>query len=108
MRTLTTIACLFGFTMLTAFKNINDSDKPGKPAPSKQVKKGWTKLFDGKTLKGWHIYRGEGTGESLAQFLDSWQKELQSLARPQSSIEQMPNPASLKRYLCAQRFLTKS
>jgi hypothetical protein len=64
MRTLTTIACLFGFTMLTAFKNINDSDKPGKPAPSKQVKKGWTKLFDGKTLKGWHIYRGEGTGES--------------------------------------------
>jgi hypothetical protein len=28
------------------------------------VKKGWKSLFDGKSKKGWHIYRGEATGES--------------------------------------------
>jgi hypothetical protein len=26
--------------------------------------KGWKKLFDGKTKKGWHIYRNEGDGSS--------------------------------------------
>jgi len=28
------------------------------------AKKGWKSLFDGKSKKGWHIYRGEATGES--------------------------------------------
>jgi len=28
------------------------------------LKKGWKSLFDGKSKKGWHIYRGEATGES--------------------------------------------
>ena len=28
------------------------------------TKKGWKSLFDGKSTKGWHIYRGEATGES--------------------------------------------
>ena len=28
------------------------------------IKKGWKSLFDGKSKKGWHIYRGEATGES--------------------------------------------
>lgn len=56
MRTLTTIACLFLMCFATSFSN--PTPKPVKPA------KGWTKLFDGKTLKGWHIYRGEATGES--------------------------------------------
>lgn len=28
------------------------------------VKKGWKSLFDGKSKKGWHIYRREATGES--------------------------------------------
>jgi hypothetical protein len=28
------------------------------------VQKGWKSLFDGKSKKGWHIYRGEATGES--------------------------------------------
>lgn len=50
MKTLTTIACLFLIT-LTSSTQV-------------QAQKGWKKLFDGKTLKGWHIYRGEATGES--------------------------------------------
>jgi hypothetical protein len=57
MRTLTTIACLFLMFLATSFTTPT-------PKHSKQAKKGWTKLFDGKTLKGWHIYRGEATGES--------------------------------------------
>jgi hypothetical protein len=28
------------------------------------LQKGWNSLFDGKSKKGWHIYRGEATGES--------------------------------------------
>ena len=56
MRTLTTIACLFLMCCATSFTT--PTPKPVKPA------KGWTKLFDGKSLKGWHIYRGEATGES--------------------------------------------
>lgn len=28
------------------------------------TQKGWNSLFDGKSKKGWHIYRGEATGES--------------------------------------------
>jgi hypothetical protein len=28
------------------------------------VNKGWKSLFDGKSKKDWHIYRGEATGES--------------------------------------------
>jgi hypothetical protein len=34
------------------------------PKPEKNVKKGWKKLFDGKTKNGWHVYNNEGTGES--------------------------------------------
>ena len=57
MRTLTTIACLFLMFLATSFTTPT-------PKANKHAKKGWTKLFDGKTLKGWHIYRGEATGES--------------------------------------------
>ena len=57
MRTLTTIACLFLMFFATSFTTPT-------PKAKKQAKKGWTQLFDGKTLKGWHIYRGEATGES--------------------------------------------
>ena len=57
MKTLTTIACLFLMFFATSFTTPT-------PKAKKQAKKGWTQLFDGKTLKGWHIYRGEATGES--------------------------------------------
>lgn len=33
-------------------------------ATSQPSGKGWKKLFDGKTKKGWHIYRNEGDGSS--------------------------------------------
>ncbi|MEN9952807.1 MAG: hypothetical protein RLZZ520_1075 [Bacteroidota bacterium] len=52
MKLLSTIAVLLLF--IAAVPN-----KDGVPA-----KKGWKSLFDGKTTKGWHIYRGEATGES--------------------------------------------
>lgn len=31
---------------------------------SEKPAKGWKKLFDGKTKKGWHIYRNDGDGSS--------------------------------------------
>lgn len=69
MRTLTTIACLFSFTLLSAFTPTTTEFSADHPSPQpRQAKKGWQTLFDGKSLKGWHIYRGEGTGES-------WQAE---------------------------------
>ena len=33
------------------------------PKPENNVKKGWKKLFDGKTKNGWHIYNNDATGE---------------------------------------------
>jgi hypothetical protein len=52
MKLLSTIAILLLF--IAAIPNQDDF-----PA-----KKGWKSLFDGKSKKGWHIYRGEATGES--------------------------------------------
>jgi hypothetical protein len=52
MKFLSTIALLFLFIAAT----------PTNENPLQ--KKGWKSLFDGKSKKGWHIYRGEATGES--------------------------------------------
>jgi hypothetical protein len=52
MKLLSTIAILLFFIAAAP----NQDDFP--------VKKGWKSLFDGKSKKGWHIYRGEATGES--------------------------------------------
>jgi hypothetical protein len=52
MKLLSTIAVLLLF--IAAVPNKDD-------VPSK---KGWKSLFDGNSKKGWHIYRGEATGES--------------------------------------------
>ena len=52
MKFLSTIALLFLFIAATP---TNENPLP---------KKGWKSLFDGKSKKGWHIYRGEATGES--------------------------------------------
>ena len=52
MKLLSTIAILLFFIAATP----NQDDFPAK--------KGWKSLFDGKSKKGWHIYRGEATGES--------------------------------------------
>jgi hypothetical protein len=57
MKFLLTIAC--AALLLSATPTTNDGPKPENAA-----KKGWVKLFDGKTKKGWHIYNNEGTGES--------------------------------------------
>jgi hypothetical protein len=57
MKSLLTIAC--AALLLSATPTTNDGPKPENAA-----KKGWVKLFDGKTKKGWHIYNNEGTGES--------------------------------------------
>jgi len=52
MKLLSTIAILLLF--IAAVPNQDDL----------LAKKGWKSLFDGKSKKGWHIYRGEATGES--------------------------------------------
>jgi hypothetical protein len=52
MKFLSTIALLFLFIAAT----------PTNENPLQ--KKGWKSLFDSKSKKGWHIYRGEATGES--------------------------------------------
>lgn len=52
MKLLSTIAILLFFIAAVP----NQDDFPAK--------KGWKSLFDGKSKKGWHIYRGEATGES--------------------------------------------
>lgn len=52
MKLLSTIAILLLFIAAVP----NQDDFPAK--------KGWKSLFDGKSKKGWHIYRGEATGES--------------------------------------------
>ena len=52
MKLLSTIAILLFFIAAAP----NQDDFPAK--------KGWKSLFDGKSKKGWHIYRGEATGES--------------------------------------------
>ena len=52
MKLLSTIAILLLFIAAVP----NEDDFPAK--------KGWKSLFDGKSKKGWHIYRGEATGES--------------------------------------------
>ncbi|MFN5478877.1 MAG: DUF1080 domain-containing protein [Chitinophagaceae bacterium] len=57
MKSIATIALailFFSFQQPVKTSPINDSTS---------IKKGWKKLFDGKSTKGWHIYRGEGTGE---------------------------------------------
>ncbi|MEY3432474.1 MAG: hypothetical protein RL131_410, partial [Bacteroidota bacterium] len=55
MKTLTTIVSLFLISIISISAiQISTSNAKG----------GWKKLFDGKSKKGWHIYRGEGTGES--------------------------------------------
>jgi hypothetical protein len=42
------------FTLLTAsVVTVLAQTDPGKPLPEKANKKGWVKLFDGKTLSGW-------------------------------------------------------
>ena len=51
MKLLSTIAILLFFIAAAP----NQDDFPAK--------KGWKSLFDGKSKKGWHIYRGEATGE---------------------------------------------
>jgi len=63
MKTLTTIVCLFLISIIS-ISAIQIS--------TPNAKGGWKKLFDGKSKKGWHIYRGEGTGES-------WQVEDETL-----------------------------
>jgi Domain of Unknown Function (DUF1080) len=64
MKKLSTIAFLICAIALVSFvkkeQGLNDGGL-GK-------KKGWVSLFDGKSKKGWHIYRGEGT-------VSSWQVE---------------------------------
>ena len=57
MKTLITI---FFATFLISAGSIN-KDVSSMKQPSG---KGWKKLFDGKTKKGWHIYRNEGDGSS--------------------------------------------
>ena len=52
MKLLSTIAILLLFIAAVPYQ----ADFPAK--------KGWKSLFDGKSKKGWHIYRGEATGES--------------------------------------------
>ena len=52
MKLLSTIAILLFFIAAVP----NQDDFPAK--------KGWKSLFDGKSKKCWHIYRGEATGES--------------------------------------------
>jgi hypothetical protein len=52
MKLLSTVAILLLFIAAVP----NQDDFPAK--------KGWKSLFDGKSKKGWHIYRGEATGES--------------------------------------------
>ena len=59
MKLLSTIAILLFFIAAAP----NQDDFPAK--------KGWKSLFDGKSKKGWHIYRGEATGESW-QVEDEW------------------------------------
>jgi hypothetical protein len=56
MKSLLTIACA---ALLLSATTITDG-----PKPENNVKKGWKKLFDGKTKNGWHVYNNEGTGES--------------------------------------------
>ena len=60
MKKLTTIAFLICAIALVSFVN----KELGKRDEGNGKKKGWVSLFDGKTKKGWHIYRGEGTGSS--------------------------------------------
>ena len=56
MKSLLTIACA---ALLLSATPTTDG-----PKPENNGKKGWKKLFDGKTKNGWHIYNNEGTGES--------------------------------------------
>jgi len=56
MKSLLTIACA---ALLLSATLTTDG-----PKPENNVKKGWKKLFDGKTKNGWHVYNNEGTGES--------------------------------------------
>lgn len=56
MKSLLTIACA---ALLLSATPTTDG-----PKPENNAKKGWKKLFDGKTKNGWHIYNNEGTGES--------------------------------------------
>lgn len=57
MKTLITIA--FAALMLAA---IPVHETPF--TPKEKSAKGWKKLFDGKTKRGWHIYNNEGDGSS--------------------------------------------
>lgn len=56
MKSLLTIAC--AALLLSAIPTTDG------PKPENNGKKGWKKLFDGKTKNGWHVYNNEGTGES--------------------------------------------
>lgn len=47
-------------TLLVSAGLINQS----APSSDESSAKGWKKLFDGKTKRGWHIYRNEGDGSS--------------------------------------------
>ena len=55
MKSLLTIAC--AALLLSATPSTDG------PKPENNAKKGWKKLFDGKTKNGWHIYNNEATGE---------------------------------------------
>lgn len=53
MKSILTI--VFAALLLSATTNIE--------LPGNASKKGWKKLFDGKTKNGWHIYNNDATGE---------------------------------------------
>lgn len=67
-----TIAC--GFVLIAVTSFIETASQLSTPNPinsietalqnAKQPAKGWKKLFDGKTTKGWHTYLNDGDGSS--------------------------------------------
>ncbi len=67
MKKLSTIAFLICAIALVSFVKKEQgltADQAATRDGGQGKKKGWVSLFDGKTKKGWHVYRGEGTGSS--------------------------------------------